>query len=160
MKRKLLIGTGLVIAVIGCHESISSAADDPQVKKLPTTQMVIKDKTFTLEVADDPDEQERGLMYRTRVPEDEGMIFVFKDEKVRGFWMQNVPISLDIAYLDRNGVVLTVLTMYPNDTRTRSSEKPAQYAIEFAGGVAAKIPLKPGDVLTIPEAIKPKEPAR
>jgi uncharacterized protein len=159
MKRQLLLGSALLAALIGCHEA-SSAADNPQVKKLPTTQMTIAGKPFTLEVADDPDEQERGLMYRTSLAENEGMIFVFQDEKVRGFWMQNVPISLDIAYLDRNGLVLTVLTMYPMDTRTRSSEKPAQYAVEVAGGVAGKIGLKVGDRLEIPAAIQPKPAAR
>jgi uncharacterized membrane protein (UPF0127 family) len=88
------------------------------------------------------------------------MIFVFPDEQVRGFWMQNVPIPLDIAYLDHSGLVLTVLTMYPMDTRTRSSEKPAQYAVELAGGLAKKISLKPGDTIAIPDAIKPKSVAR
>jgi uncharacterized membrane protein (UPF0127 family) len=159
MKRPLF-ALLLGVILIGCHQSTSSAADDPAVKKLPTTQMVIKDRTFTLEVADDPDEQQQGLMYRKSLPENEGMIFVFKDEQVRRFWMQNVPISLDIAYLDREGAVVTVLTMYPMDTRERSSEKPAQYAVEIAGGLAAKIPLKPGDVLTIPDAIKPKPASR
>ena len=156
MKPKLLLGSALIAVLIGCHESVSSAADDPRVKRLPTTQVSIKEQVYSLEVADEPGEQEAGLMYRTKVGDNEGMIFVFPDERVRGFWMQNVPISLDIAYLDRNGVVLTVLTMYPMDTRSRSSEKPAQFAIELAGGIAGKIGLKPGDVIVIPDSIKPK----
>lgn len=154
MKRLLLAATGLISLAIGCHES--GAPDDPRVKRLPTTQVVIREKTYNLEIADDPQEQATGLMYRTKVGDSEGMIFVFPDEQVRGFWMQNVPISLDIAYLDHKGVVLNVLTMYPMDTRTRSSEVPAQYAIELAGGAAKKIGLKPGDTIILPDAIKPK----
>ncbi len=157
---KLILLTVSITALLaGCSQAAPQAAA-PEVVKLPTTSMEIKGKPYTLEVADDPDEQEKGMMYRTEVPDGTGMIFVFKDEQVRGFWMQNVPITLDIAYLDRNGVVLTVLTMYPMDITPRSSVKPAQYAVEIAGGVAAKINLKPGDVLTIPESIKPKPPAK
>ncbi len=125
------------------------------VKHLPTTLMMIKDRAFTLEVADDDEEQERGLMFRNSMPEDCGMIFIFLNEAPRGFWMKNTLIPLDIAYLAANGRVLNVLTMKARDESTYASAGPAQYAIELNAGTATRIGLKAGDVIAIPEVLKP-----
>lgn len=145
----------VALLVVGCSEREVAAPAEPPVVLLPTTQMTLGGQTFTLEIADEPEETERGLMFRKSLEPNRGMIFVFPDERVRGFWMQNVPISLDIAYVDRNGVVVSVLTMYPMDINTRSSIGPAMYAIEIPGGRAKEINLKPGDRVEIPAALRP-----
>jgi uncharacterized protein len=68
---------------------------------------------------------------------DRGMIFVFRDEGVRFFYMRNTLIPLDIIYVNAAGRVVSVKQMWPLDETSVSSEFPAQYAIELNKGVAA-----------------------
>ena len=119
--------------------------------------MQIGSKTFTLEVADDDDEQQMGLMFRDSMPADRGMIFMFDDVEVRGFWMKNTRIPLDIIYAAPDGTIVAIKSMEAFDLRTTSSDQPAQYAIELNKGVAATCGIKKGDKLTIPA--RPKKNA-
>ena len=97
-------------------------------------------------------------MFRDSMPADHGMIFVFDDVEVRGFWMKNTRIPLDIIYVGPDKVVVSIKQMEPFDLRNTSSDKPAQYAIELNKGQAAAAGLRVGDKLTIPPAPK-KAPA-
>ena len=53
-----------------------------------------------VEIADSPEEQATGLMNRTALTEDRGMLFVFPGEEVRSFWMKNTPLPLDLVFID------------------------------------------------------------
>lgn len=68
-----------------------------------------------LEIADTPDLRRQGLMQRTQLPTEHGMWFIYLQERRgdRGFWMYRTRIPLDIAFLDRKGVVLRILSMEP-----------------------------------------------
>src|SRR3954471_21933201 len=70
---------------------------------LPTVQVSLGGKPFTLEVADTDANRQYGLMRRDSMPADHGMIFVFGDERERGFWMKNTRIPLDIVYVNAAG---------------------------------------------------------
>ncbi|MBC8107201.1 MAG: DUF192 domain-containing protein [Anaerolineae bacterium] len=135
----------------GCQEP-------DKVQRLPTLQMQIGNKNFTLEVADTEQAQQAGLMFRDSMPADHGMIFVFDKAEVQGFWMKNTRIPLDIIYVAPDGIVVAIKPMQPFDLRSTSSDKPAQYAIELNQGAAAACGLKKGDKLTIPAPPK-KGPA-
>ncbi|KGQ22941.1 DUF192 domain-containing protein [Thermus filiformis] len=69
--------------------------------------------TLKVEVADTPERQAQGLMFRTHLGEDEGMVFLFSAPTAGGFWMKNTLIPLSIAFFDRQGVVLRILDMAP-----------------------------------------------
>jgi len=73
------------------------------------------DKTYelTVEVAETPEELQRGLMYRTHLDQDRGMVFLFPRATDSGFWMKNTKIPLSIAFFDRNGRILRILQMDP-----------------------------------------------
>lgn len=114
-------------------------------------QVQIGQRLFTLEVADEPHEQEVGLMFRESMPVDRGMIFVFPNEQVRSFWMRNTLIPLDILYLDSDGRIVSIKTMKPKDETPISSEKRARYAIEVNAGVARGLGLKVGDRVFSPK---------
>jgi len=113
--------------------------------------MKIGNANFILEIAADQASQERGLMYRTLMPADHGMIFVFPTEAMQSFWMENTLIPLDIIFLDATGRVVSVQTMKPKDLNTTSSIEPSKYAIEINAGAAAASGVKVGDVLVVPE---------
>ena len=97
-------------------------------------QLVLGGSSVTAEVADDPKERAVGLMGRTQLPENHGMIFVYPDEQVRSFWMKNTPIPLSIAFMDRLGRVVHLAELTPNELTPVSSEVPAMYALEMSAG--------------------------
>ena len=148
--RTLLLA--LAFGATSCKTEPPAAPAESGVVRMP-----IGSETFTLEVADTPKKQQLGLMYRKSLPRDRGMLFVFDDERERGFWMKNTHIPLDIIYADARGKVVSVKQMRPLDETSVPSDGPAKYAVELNQGTAARVGVAPGDVLQIPEVAR--EPA-
>ena len=98
-----------------------------------------KTPNFTAEVVATPRSRSQGLMYRKNLADDRAMIFVFADETPRSFWMKNTYISLDIVYVDSQMKVGSMIeNAEPLNEKPLPSAGPARYAIEMAGGLAAK----------------------
>jgi uncharacterized membrane protein (UPF0127 family) len=104
-------------------------------------------KPYHLEIAKSLENRTEGLMYREAVPESGGMLFIFREPQVLSFWMKNVKIPLDIAFLNSQGKVVRVHRMTPeslmmNDEKRAlySSDKPAQFAVEFAANTITRMP--------------------
>jgi uncharacterized membrane protein (UPF0127 family) len=146
----LVSAAGGLCAVSGCD---SSGGYNPP-GKLPTTEMTIGARKYTVEVAATDSARERGLMRRDTMPELWGMIFVFKDEDGRSFWMKNTRIPLDILFLDGGGKVVSIHTMKPFDETPTNSKGPAKYAIELNAGQAPLTGVKEGDVLVVPDVAR------
>ena len=125
-------------------------ADVPVSEIQRKVTMAIGGKSFTLEVAANEGDRQRGLMYRKSLAEDRGMLFVFPEQRPLSFWMRNTLIPLDIIYLDRFGKVVSVSQMKPLDETGVPSGWPAKYAIELNEGTAKQLGVKAGDVLKIP----------
>jgi uncharacterized membrane protein (UPF0127 family) len=151
---RLLLTAFLALAFTsgGCGNSSSVATPT-----LPTVPMTLGSRNYTLEIANDTAERERGLMRRDSMASDHGMIFVFPVEQKLGFYMKNTRIPLDIIYVNANGVVVSVKQMRPYDQTTVSSDGPAKWAIELNQGQAAECGVKAGDQLTIPEPARVAE---
>jgi uncharacterized membrane protein (UPF0127 family) len=93
---------------------------------------------FELEVADEPWEEMRGLMFRREMAKGWGMIFVFANEAPRSFWMKDTLMPLDMVFVRADGVVDSVVASAEPLTLTpRRSTGPAKYVVELASGVAA-----------------------
>ena len=101
-----------------------------------------------LEVAKTPQEQAIGLMFRTELPDDRGMLFPIAPARNVRFWMKNVLIELDMVFL-REGVVQAIIPNVPpclSDTCPNyGPDVPVDGAIELKGGRAAQLGLKVGD---------------
>lgn len=111
-------------------------------------------KVLTVEMADRQDLQERGLMFRKSLPENEGMLFVFTDERPLYFWMKNTIIDLSIGYFDKDGKLVDVQEMQATSVMDENppnypSKKPAKYALEMNKGWFAKNKVKIGTKLKI-----------
>ena len=105
-----------------------------------------------VEIADDLFEQQRGLMYRTALGEDRGMLFVYRREQRLSFWMKNTLIPLSIAYIDSEGASRTSSNMKPLDDKPPHyvSSEPVQYALEVNQGFFDERGVKVGDHAELP----------
>ena len=104
------------------------------------------DFAFTLEIADDAAARAQGLMFRTSLAKDAGMLFDYHREQMAAFWMQNTLIPLDMIFIGADGVVKTIhVNARPMDTTTIPSEVPVRFVLEIAGGRSVEIGLKTGD---------------
>ncbi|MDO1529266.1 DUF192 domain-containing protein [Fulvimonas sp. R45] len=108
---------------------------------------------FTVELATDEASRERGLMMRTQLASDHGMLFVFPDAAPRWFWMKNTLIPLDILYFDADRRLVSMQLDVPpckaDPCATYPSDKPARYVLELSAGAARRIGARVGDVLTV-----------
>jgi uncharacterized membrane protein (UPF0127 family) len=105
-----------------------------------------------VELADDLPEQTRGLMERTALGENRGMLFVYPNEEVRSFWMKNTLIPLSIAYIDSDGRIVDLQDMKPldDDPPHYVSAEPARYALEVNQGFFEDHGVKVGDRADLP----------
>jgi uncharacterized membrane protein (UPF0127 family) len=78
------------------------------------------------------------------------MLFVFDNERIRGFWMRNTIAPLDIAFARMNGTIVKIWQMPVLTLRTFSSIEPAMYALEVKQGTFERLGIKEGDRLEIP----------
>ncbi len=110
----------------------------------------IQGKIITVEMADNEEKSQLGLMYRNKLNENEGMLFVFDDESVKNFWMKNTFIPLSIGFFDRNKTLVDVQDMEPVKSELQTnipsyeSKKPAKYALEVTRGWYKKHKIKLG----------------
>jgi uncharacterized protein len=127
----------------------------PEVFK-PTTHALAFDKgpSVSIELVTTSDETAHGLMYRPSMPDNAGMLFKMKNE-VHTFWMHNTCMSLDMLFLDANGVVLGLLESVPpmNDDM-RTINQPSVYVLEMNAGYSRKNQIKKGSVLLLNPAIR------
>ena len=114
----------------------------------------IQDKPFFAEVADTPEKQAQGLMFRRHIRADYCMLFVFAEEETRSFWMKNTLIPLDIIYLNNAGQIVDMHCSVPpcrgDPCPSYTSALPARFVVEIRGGLAGKLKLKIGDKIFIP----------
>jgi len=150
-----------VLLLAGCGSQDTSANASPQAKSTgpgPELRTLTIDSSgggevkVRVEIADDLPEQERGLMDRTALGKNRGMLFVFPDEKVRSFWMKNTLIPLSIAYIDSDGRIVDLQDMKPldDDPPHYVSAEPAQYALEVNQGFFDEHGVKVGDRAELP----------
>ncbi len=107
---------------------------------------------FKLEIADNNPERSRGLMYRSSLDSDKGMIFVFPMERVQSFFMKNTYVPLDMIFVDAQGMVVGIVKNAAKLSETsRSVGKPSQYVVELIGGSSDAHGIAEGSKLLIPD---------
>jgi uncharacterized membrane protein (UPF0127 family) len=102
--------------------------------KLPVETLTVDGHAVQAEIATTYSSRQQGLMHRDRLDPDSGMLFVYKDEAVRRFWMKDTRIPLSIAFANRHGEILRIQDMTPFDTDSITSLIPATYALEMSQG--------------------------
>lgn len=106
---------------------------------------------FSVELADDPDERARGLMFREKMPMASGMLFVFPEPKHATFWMKDTPLALDIIFVDHAGQVTRVHeNAVPLSEALIDGGPGVAYAFEINAGLAGRMGIGPGAVMRHP----------
>lgn len=142
---RLFLGAALITAIA----AMSCASD-----QLPTAALAMGGRTLTVEIADDPAERARGLMYRESLPEDHGMLFVFDYDQELSFWMKNTTIPLSIAFISSQGVILEIHDLEPLSERSVRSSRSARYALEVNRGLFERWEIEAGDRIDLPASVR------
>jgi uncharacterized protein len=107
-----------------------------------------KVRAFTVEVAATSPQQAKGLMFRTALADDRGMIFPFGDERMASFWMKNTPIPLDIIFIRADGKIENIAeNTIPYSLEPVGSTAPVAAVLELRGGLTGELGIAPGDVV-------------
>lgn len=104
------------------------------------------DKQISVEITESNEEKARGLMFRTSMADDQGMLFFYDTPQDITMWMRNTYIPLDMVFIRADGVIHRIeARTEPLSESIISSQGNVVACLELAGGAAERIGLKPGD---------------
>jgi uncharacterized protein len=121
--------------------ALSGVAAGAQMPEIP---LVVNGHALSVEVAATPETRSQGLMHRRFLPENRGMLFVFRETGNHAMWMMNTYVPLSVAFLDERGVIINIEDMKPQTQDTHAAARPAKFALEANRGWFAKRGIKPG----------------
>ena len=102
--------------------------------------------TINIEIADNENTRELGLMFRKRLAMNQGMLFIFPFQEMQSFWMKNTRIPLDMIFVNSAYEIVTIRrNTTPYSEESYSSTAPAQYVVEVPAGFADRFGVKVGD---------------
>lgn len=125
----------MMLIVGGCSEAVEGNELATQKISLVNAQQSID---LEVEMAKSPKEREIGLMFRTELDMNKGMLFVFPYKKVHKFWMRNTLIPLDMIFFDDNKIVGIVENAKPHDLTNVGPEKESDMVLEVPAGFVAR----------------------
>ncbi|BDI60226.1 DUF192 domain-containing protein [Qipengyuania nanhaisediminis] len=102
---------------------------------------------FVTELAATDEQQARGMMFRTEMGDDEGMLFPSPTPQPRSFWMKNTPLPLDIIFIGPDGRITNIEAGVPYSTDSVFSDGPASAVFEIRGGLSDELGIAPGDAV-------------
>ncbi|MGB4106793.1 MAG: DUF192 domain-containing protein [Alphaproteobacteria bacterium] len=153
MKKSLLV---LIALCAGFGPVFPVMADNahptrPEIKYLPRETVTVEtqagqDYIFEVEMATNGEDQSRGLMYRTTLGSDAGMLFLFGDEEHRSFWMKDTFVPLDMIFIASDGTIRHIHhSARPQDETRITSEGEAMAVLEINAGLSGSLGIKEGD---------------
>lgn len=159
---RLMLAVATAASVASCESGTSEAVDYGSVVAFDSTRLRIATGGDTVsllvEVARTSAQKTQGLMERQSLPDSMGMLFVYEEDQPSdaGFWMYRTRISLDIAFADSAGVIVSVLQMEPCSAQlaagcpTYAPDAPYRYALEVNAGFFARHGIGVGSRIVAP----------
>lgn len=148
----LLLLSKLFTGNNGTNTPLKSAVEGDVYKFTKHGELTFQSKegkfisSIDIELADNEERRAQGLMYRTEMKENQGMLFVFPYEEMQSFWMKNTVLSLDMIFINSKLEIVTIhKNTQPYATTSYPSTKPSQYVLETLAGYTDKHNIKVGD---------------
>jgi len=135
----ILVNTSLVVCT---PQKLKTAV-------LSITRPGLESVEITVEIARTEQERTQGLMHRKKLPDGEGMIFIFNRDEQLSFWMKNTVIPLSIAFIASDGRIVEIRDMQPLDLNSVTSSRSVRYALETPQGWFKRAGIKAGDVVNM-----------
>jgi hypothetical protein len=147
LRRMYLLG----VAVLGLMQTAVYGQTPPPAFRRDAELVFLSAKGATraridVEIAERTADRWRGLMFREKMDENQGMLFIFPAEETLSFWMKDTPLALDIIYLNADRTIVTIRkNTVPYSEESVPSDVPAKYVVEVNAGFADRHRLEPGD---------------
>ncbi|MFM7507245.1 MAG: DUF192 domain-containing protein [Rubrivivax sp.] len=138
---KRLTALAPILAALATAPAAGQTGPQP---RLPTTPLTIGIHVVQAELAATPEQQATGMMFRTSMGTNEGMLFVNDEPGVRCFWMRNTLLPLSIAFIADDGTIVNLADMAPRSEQSHCSAQPVRFALEMNQGWFAKRGIQPG----------------
>lgn len=136
-----------IVCFLLCNPVQIAAGKTPSnVNELPRAVLEINEQRIEVEVAAG-EAVSTGLMFRTCLGNNEGMLFIFEPPRKTGMWMENTTIPLSVAFIDEDGVILNIEKMKPLTRDLHPSSGVAAFALEMNQGWFEENGIKPGDIV-------------
>lgn len=132
----------LFAALLLLAGTLATAQDGPQ--KLPSITLNAGMHLIQAEVAQTPEQRSIGLMFRSSMGTNEGMLFAFEEPGQQCFWMKNTLLPLSVAFVADDGSVVNIENMKPQTLDSHCSKKPVRFVLEMNDGWFAKRGIMPG----------------
>ncbi|HSF93729.1 MAG TPA: DUF192 domain-containing protein [Thermohalobaculum sp.] len=138
-----VLGAAILAVVLAMS---APASGDPVCDPATVTLMAASGaQTFRVEIADEPAEQARGLMFRPSMPADAGMLFIFDPPRPASFWMENTMLPLDMVFIDDTGRVESIAVRADTySRRVSASQGPVRAVLEINAGLSQELGIAPG----------------
>jgi uncharacterized protein len=145
----MLISKNILSNLIAAILLLSSKLVLAQVNVgLPTVELKTGIYRIQAELADTPKAREVGLMNRTSMPSNSGMLFVFEQKAGHCFWMNNTKIPLSIAFIADDGKIVNIEEMQAETTNNHCPKAAVRYALEMNKQWFSERVIVPGTVVT------------
>lgn len=134
------------LSISACAQGELSSSARYAAENVVVIEAASGEHKFNVELADEPEEQRIGLMYRTELAADAGMLFDFGEPGHRSMWMKNTLISLDMAFIDEEGVIRRIAAnTTPRSLESIRSGAEVIAVLEVNGGTFARLNIEEGD---------------
>jgi hypothetical protein len=150
ISRRAMLPT--LVALLAGLSRFSVGAD---LQKFATSELTIISATgphrFKVELAETPEQMTQGLMFRTSLAPDAGMLFDYQQPTAATMWMRNTLIPLDMLFIDGQGRIVNIHERaVPQSLDVIAAAAPVRAVIELNGGTAARLGIEPGDRVVHP----------
>jgi uncharacterized membrane protein (UPF0127 family) len=142
----------ILVAFLAARPRFSVGAD---LQQFPTSELTIISASgphrFKVELAETPAQMTQGLMFRTSLAPDAGMLFDYRQPTAATMWMRNTLIPLDMLFVDAQGRIVNIYERaVPQSLDVIAAAEPVRAVIELNGGTAARLGIEPGDRVVHP----------
>lgn len=134
------LAAAALLSLVACGAGAQNA-------RFPTIQLSAGMHLIQAEVAQTDAQRQQGLMFREKMANNHGMVFVFDQVTSQCMWMKNTPLPLSVAFIDAEGKIVNIEDMQPKTLDSHCSAKPVKYALEMNLGWFKQKNVKPGSTV-------------